>query len=251
MKRILTASIALLSAIATYAETNDCGLWLGAGIEKKINKKADIDIDAGFRTRNDFKTVDRWNAGISGSYKFTKWLKADAGYTLLYYNRQEKISYHSTSTDGETAYNNWRPSYWSAAHRFNVSLTGNVKFGNIELSLRERWQYTYRPEKTTNRYDFDNETWEETTVSGKGKNLLRSRLQVEYDKKKNILKPYVNAEIFNSMELEKARFTIGTDIKLNKHHTFDVFYRCQFTNDKDSDQEPNMHYIGAGYTYKF
>lgn len=241
----------LIAATATYAEGDDCGLWLSAGAEKKLSKKAEIGIDASFRTRNDFKTADRWSAGVSGSYKITKWLKADAGYTLLYYNRQEKLTTHDNTLGNETLYNNWRPSYWSVAHRFNASLTGSVKFGNIGLSLRERWQYTSRPAKTTERYDFDNETWEETTVGSKDKHLLRSRLQVEYDKKKATLKPYANAELYNAMSLEKVRFTIGTDIKVSKHHSFDVFYRLQLTNDKESDNEPNCHYIGAGYTYKF
>ncbi len=251
MKRTLLISIATIVATATYAEKNDGGLWLSAGAEKKISKKAEIGIDADFRTRNDFKTVDRWSAGISGSYKITKWLKADAGYTLLYYNRQEKLTTHDNTLSEETLYNNWRPSYWAVAHRFNASLTGSVKFGNIGLSLRERWQYTSRPATTTERYDFDNETWEETTVGSKDKHLLRSRLQVEYDKKKSMFKPYANAELYNAMSLEKVRFTVGTDIKVNKHHAFDVFYRLQLTNDKESDNEPNCHYIGAGYTYKF
>ncbi len=251
MKNILLTGIIALATTATYAETNDGGLWLSAGAEKKIGKKTEVSIDADFRTRNDFKTVDRWSAGISGSYKLTKWLKADAGYTLLYYNRQEKLTMHDNPLSDEPLYNNWRPSYWSAAHRFNASLTGSVKFGNIGLSLRERWQYTSRPAKTTERYDFDNEKWEETTVGSNDKHMLRSRLQVEYDKKKSMFKPYANAELYNSMSLEKVRITVGSDIKLNKHHSFDVFYRLQLTNDKESDNEPNCHYIGAGYTYKF
>lgn len=251
MKKKLLFIIPLLSAAAAHAETDDAGLWLSAGVEKKISKKAEVGVDVDFRTRNDFKTVDRWGADIGASYKLTKWLKADAGYSLLYYSRQEKLTTHTTE-DGEfLSYNNWRPGYWSVAHRFNVSLTGSVKFGDFGLSLRERWQYTSRPAKTTERYDFDNETWEETTVGSKDKHLLRSRLQIEYDKKKATFKPYVNAELYNAMSLEKVRITAGTDIKLTKHHSFDVFYRCQLTNDKESDNEPNCHYIGAGYTYKF
>lgn len=249
-KTILTAAI-LLAATGAYAENDDAGLWLSAGVEKKIYKKLEVDLSADFRTRNDFKTVDRWGADIGASYKLTKWLKADAGYSLLYYNRQEKLTTHTAADGSFLSYNNWRPGYWSVAHRLNASLTGSMKFGNIGISLRERWQYTSRPAKTTERYDFDNLQWEETTVGSKDKHLLRSRLQVEYDRKKATFKPYANAELFNAMALEKVRVTVGTDIKLTKHHTFDIFYRCQFTNDKESDNEPNCHYIGAGYTYKF
>ena len=239
------------AALGAYAETDDGGLWLSAGVEKKLNKKIEVSVSADFRTRNNFKTVDRWGADVDASYKLTKWLKADAGYSLLYYNRQEKLTWH-TNADGERlSYNNWRPSYWSVSHRLHASLTGSLKLKNVALSLRERWQYTSRPAKTTQRYDFDNTMWEETTVGAKDKHLLRSRLQVEYDKKKAKCKPYANVELYNAMSLEKVRITVGTDLKLSKHHSLDVFYRYQITNDKESDNEPNCHYIGAGYTYKF
>ena len=41
--------------------------------------------------------------------------------------------------------------YWGVRHRFNVSLTGSWKINRLELSLRERWQYTYRPEYTVDQ----------------------------------------------------------------------------------------------------
>ncbi len=251
MKRKLFFAFALLAVVGAHAQSDDCGLWLNAGAEKRLSKKVSVGVDVDFRTRNDFRTVDRWSANTGVSYKVTKWLKADAGYSLLYDNRQEKLTYNLDDEGGVYSYNNWRPGYWSTRHRFNVSMTGEVGFGDFEISLRERWQYTYRPAKTTERYDFDNEGWEETTVDGTASHLLRSRLQVEYARKKATFKPFVNAELFNGMSLEKVRLTLGTDIRLNKHHVLEVFYRCQFTNDKEADSEPNCHYAGAGYTFKF
>lgn len=250
-RRLLPLLLTILYVGNIHAESNDFGLWLSAGMEKRIYKKWKADIDVDFRTRNDFKTVDRWSASANISYKVKKWLEMDAGYTLLYDNRLEKVTYNLDNEGNIYSYNNWRPGYWAARHRFNVSATGEVKVGNIGISLRERWQYTYRPEKTTERYDFDNMQWEDTNVSGKGSNLLRSRLQIEYSKKKNTLKPFANIELFNSMALEKVRLTAGTDIRINKQNIVKVFYRCQFTSDKDTDNEPNRHYIGAGYSYKF
>ena len=226
------------------------GLLLGAEVEKKLSRQ--MSVEAGFRTRNDFKTVDRWSGGVGLGYKINKWLKADAGYSLLYDNNREKIN---------TVNEWWRPSYWGTRHRFNASLTVDHKFSNnIHVSLRERWQYTYRPETDTKRYDFP-EKWTGSTDDwtpknkvrdSKSKNQLRSRLQVEYDKKRALLKPYASVEFYNSLGIEKVRYTVGTDIKLAKQHALDIYYRFQDQRHVDeSDYDPDMHYLGVSYKFKF
>lgn len=243
----------LLGALPAKAQTDD-GLVLGAEVEKALGKSLSLNAEVGFRTRNDFRTVDRWSGTVGAEYKLAKWLKADASYTLLYDNYLEKL------TD-----NYWRPSYWGTRHRVNASLTGSYKLGKVlRLSLRERWQYTYRPETTTDRYyfsDYPAATWTgsadgwtptEKVRTGKAKSQLRSRLQVEYDKKKADCKPYANMELYNSWGIEKIRYTLGTDIKLTKQHSIDVFYRYQDRKHADeSDSDPDMHYLGISYKFKF
>ena len=113
---------------------SESGLLLEAEAEKKLSKKFSVGLEADMRTRNDFKTMDRWSIGIGGEYKPVKQLKLGAGYTLLNTNFREDISYKA---DGN--YNNWRPSYWGVRHRFNVSASGTYKFrNNLRISLRER-----------------------------------------------------------------------------------------------------------------
>ena len=245
-KIIATALLAVMSL--TAAAQTEGGLIAGAEVEKKVNKQLSVDVEVELRTRNDFKTMDRWSWGLGASYKLTKWLKADAGYTFLNSNYREDISYKSSG-----AYNNWRPSYWGIRHRVHASLTGTYKFQNsLRLSLRERWQYTYRPEQIIARWDFDNSTWEDKVRVGKGKSQLRSRLQLEYDKKKALLTPYASVELYNSWAIEKIRYTVGTDINVTKSHTFNVFYRFQNMKNVEADEyDPNMHYLGVGYKFKF
>lgn len=224
------------------------GLLLEAEAEKKVTKQLSLSVEADYRTRNNFKTTDRWAVGIGADYKLAKWLKLGAGYKLLNSNFREDISYNPSGS-----YNNWRPSYWGTKHRFFASLTGSYKFANnIKLSLRERWQYTYRPATTVTRWDFDNEWWEDKTRSGKGKNQLRSRFQIEYDKKRAIFTPYASIELYNSWGIERIRYNVGTDIRLNKHHSLGVFYRFQNARGSDADDyDPDMHYLGVGYKLKF
>lgn len=245
--RIISAAFMAFMSLTATAQSEG-GLVASLEAEKKLGKKLSVEAEAELRTRNNFKTMDRWSIGLGASYKFNKWMKADAGYALLNTNFHEDISLKSNAN-----YNNWRPSYWGIRHRVYASVAGTYKFSNnLRLSLRERWQYTYRPEKTVARWDFDNSYWEDKARTGKGKNQLRSRLQIEYDKKKALLTPYASVEFYNSMAIEKIRYTAGTDINVKKNHTFNIFYRYQnMKNVEDGDYEPDMHYLGVGYKVKF
>ncbi len=246
-KRLAGAVLMLGMALPGLAQS-ESGLLTELEAEKKLNKQWSVGLEGDMRTRNNFKTMDRWSIGLGTSYKLTKWLKADAGYKLLDQNFREKISY---KTSGD--YNNWRPSYWGIKHRVYAGLTASHKFANnLKLSVRERWQYTYRPEKTVTRWDFDNEQWEDKVRSGKGKNQLRSRFEVSYDKKRALLTPYASIELYNSWGIEKIRYTVGTDIRLSKQHNLGIFYRYQNMKNVDEDEyDPNMHYVGLGYKFKF
>lgn len=243
---LLITMLLLALVLPAHAEGDDVGLWTSIGAEKKLSKQWSIGIEGEFRTRNDLKTADRWDIGVDGEYKVAKWLRASAGYTLLYDNNKEKITYNN---DG--SYNNWRPSYWGVRHRFNISLTGRIDAGRWTFSLRERWQYTYRPSKTTERYDFDNSWWEDKTVKGKGKSVLRSRLKVDYNIPKCKVDPHAEVELFNSWGLQKTRVTVGGDWKVAKQHTISFAYAYQNVGDDDDDNDPNSHIIAVGYKYKF
>lgn len=246
-KRLAAVAFILTSALPLLAQSEG-GLYLSAEAEKKIDKKLSVSVEGAMRTRNDFKTMDRWSLDLGASYKLNKWLKADIGYMLLDQNDHEKINYKSTG-----AYDTWRPSYWQLRHRVYASLTGTVKLGsNFKLALRERWQYTYRPETTAQRWDFDDEVWEDDVRSGKGKHVLRSRLGISYDKKKALFSPYANIELYNGLGIQKVRYTVGTDIQLTKQHAFTAFYRFQDArNVSAGDYDPDMHYLGLGYKFKF
>lgn len=237
--------LVLLSLPVSLLAQSDFGLWYSVGAEKKIDKKWTVGVEGEFRTRNNGRTADRWDVGVSADYKIVKGLKASVGYDLIYQNMAEKITFN---TDG--SYNNWRPSFWTPRHRFHADLTGSVDVGRFKFSLRERWQYTYRPEATTTRYDFDNSQWEETTVSGRARNVLRSRLQVAWNPRHCPVDPYANVELFNSWNLTKTRYTLGADWRVAKHHLVGLYYRYQHVSDA-SENQPNEHIVGLNYKFKF
>ena len=262
MKKILGFLALMLLPVICFAQNTDEGDDFGTVIslegEKKIDKKFSVGLEAEMRTRDDVKTVDRWSAGVELDYKLLKWLKASVGYAFLYDNN-ERVSYYDENDGkvkkGIVAVGSPKKcaQYWGVRHRFNVSLTGSKKFGGIELSLRERWQYTYRPEYTVDqRWSYYDEDWdgEEHVYNGKGKSVLRSRLQAEYKVKNFPANPYASVETFNAWNLEKIRYTAGVDWKINKQNVVGLFYRYQHVHN-DSDNEPNRHAIGLSYKLKF
>jgi hypothetical protein len=253
MERIVkVCSLALFAIhcslfISHVRAQSDFGMWYELGAEKKLSSKWNVSAEAELRTRNNARTADRWSVGINAEYKILKGLKASAGYTFLDYNNQEEFDLKS---DGLRP-NKWTPSYWAERHRFNVSLTGSATWNRLSISLRERWQYTYRPQADNKKYDFDNETWK--AVKGKGKNMLRSRLQLGYDIPHWKFDPFANIEMFNDKSgIKKMRYQVGVDYKYRKKHTFALTYRFQKVNgDDDDDNDVNSQLIGLSYKYKF
>lgn len=243
-KRLILLLLLFTALMPTGLQADDSGLILSAEASRKIRKGLTVSIEAEFRSRNDFRTAERVSLGASVSYKLLPWLKASGGYNLLLDNNREEITYND-----DLSYNNWRPSYWGVRHRFNVSLTASYKVRRVEFSLRERWQYTYRPEKMIDNFDFDEGEWEDHKVRGKGKNVLRSRLQAEWDIPRCKFDPFASVEFHQSKYLDKTRFIVGVDHTIKKTHDFKLYYRYQLTGSHSSD--PNIHMLGLGYTYKF
>lgn len=259
--------MAMLLPIGAMAQSDDFGTDLSVEADHKVNKKFSVGIEVDMRTRDDVKTVDRWSAGVSASYKVLPWLKASAGYTFLYDNNERASYYDDDDTEVtrgivEEGALKRSAEYWGPRHRFNVALTGSHKIGNLEISLRERLQYTLRPEHTVDArtiyFDEDEEEYVaggfsdgiSHTYKSKDKTVLRSRLHIEYKTKGFPITPHASVELFNAMALEKIRYTVGYDYKINKKHSFGLFYRYQHVN-KDEDNETNRHVIGLSYQLKF
>ena len=255
--RYLTVALAIQCSLFTAsAQADDFGLDFSLEVQKKIDKKWSVSLEGELRTRNNAQTNDRWSIGLGVDYKVAKWLKASAGYNLLYDN-YERITYYDETDDavddGDADVGD--PKKRAQRHRFNVSLTLSKKLiGDFKFSLRERWQYTYRPEYTVDeRWSYLKNAYDGKphTYSGKGKNVLRTRLQVEYDSKNVPVSPYASVEFFNQMSLEKVRYQVGAEWSLTKQHAVGAFYRYQHISNDDEGVEADRHLIGLSYKLKF
>lgn len=86
--------------------------------------------------------------------------------------------------------------------------------------------------------------------TSKDRLVLRSKLTVEYNVKGLPINPYASIDYGCGLnyKVNKWKYTLGTEYKINKQNKIDFYYR--FSHD-DDDEEPNGHIIGVGYKYSF
>jgi long-subunit fatty acid transport protein len=257
MERNLRIILALvccqLMAGHALAQNDDFGMFYELGAEKKLSSKWSVGAEAEFRTRNNTRTSDRWSAGLSAEYKIVKGLKLSAGYIFLYDNNKEELTFNNDNDPKK-----WTPCYWGTRHRFHLGLQGSIDWNRFSFSLRERWQYTYRPEKADKKYKFTYDKDDYLSgytlepIKGKGKNVSRTRLSIGYDIAHCKVDPFANMEMFvDKNGIQKMRYQAGVDYKIKKQHVFSLTYRYQNVNSDDDDNEGNSHLIGLSYKYKF
>lgn len=288
--RQTTLILSLLLAIPLFAQENDeVGIWSEIGIEKAITKNWDVGLDLEYRAQN----KARFSAGLGTSYKLNKYLKFGLNYSFLY---SEKNAFKDKS-EGEVGSDDWTRGYklltdnWYPRHRFSAEATGSIKLWQwLKISLRERYQLTHRRERNVERLvhlenhmkeivDWD-EDWnpiieEATYIIDKTEmknyptltdQVLRSRLKLEYDKKRCPFSPFVSAEFHNSvsvgdhMLLQKIRTAVGCGYKFRKHNEVSLSYLITFDM-YDIEEDENvretvrlhdrLHAINIGYKYSF
>lgn len=269
-------------------EPSEFGMWTEVGAKKEITNSWGISLDGEFRTQDALNHVDRWSIALGTDYKLTKWMKVAISYTYLYSYKpaetKDHILYKSIDI-GEfpMAYPhgdvfkdgyNVTSDYWTNRHRAKFDLTFDHKFFKcIKVSLRGRYQYTYRPEQRVDRmkhryvYDRlngeygmkDGAIMEKEAVSDDDRkrrsddHSLRTRLQIEYDKKKVDWTPFVSFEICNDMrdalKSEKCRTSLGCSYKVSKRHSVKAAYVYNHVFDKGSTDP--KHILSLGYSFKF
>lgn len=243
IKTLLAMTLTISALPMSSQDNSDFGLWTEIGAEKKLNQRWSAGLEAELRTSDKASQTSRWAAGLYGQYRIATWLKARAGYQFLYDRRE----YENTCEDGSSSPN---ISFWLPRHRIHFDLTGQYTTKNWTFSLRERWQYTYQPEKTitTNCENTADDIVGSVTYNGKGKNVLRSRIEIDYAFSTVPLTPYISVELYNNWDIEKTRYTAGLEWNTTSHHSLGVFYRFEDMSDND---DTDMHIVCASYKYNF
>ena len=267
---LIAAFAFIFSAFSTAkADDDNYGLWTSFEASKKINKKFKIGAEFEFRSNDYLKEVERFSAGISGQYKITGWLKANAGYIFITgYNPKsigikEDTEWIDMNTGEIELFPNYNVdhSYWEKRNRVYLSATADYKIGRISLSLRERLQYTRTNsaliDEDKHRHDAilggprPTETVERNKELKEHKNntVLRSRLTAKWDIPKCKVNPFISTELYSRVDkwrgFEKLRSRIGASYKINKDNAIEVYYLFEKAGEKG---KANTHAIGVGYS---
>ena len=232
----------LVAAVAACPSLRAQGLWTSAEMKVKVAGGLNAFVEGEYRTLDGLSGTERW-AGTAGlDYKVWPFLKLTGGYTYIHQHTEREI----------TKKGNIIPSYWQPKHRAFLAVTGSYKWKRLTFSLRERYQYTYRTEQYVPKFDDDGVTpKDDEWVEAKGKHILRSRFELEYNIKNSRFTPFASYELYNSLTdgfaVDKSRYTAGTDYRFNKRHSVNLFYR--YINRTDDDEAAG-HIIGIGYKFK-
>ncbi|MBO7588309.1 MAG: DUF2490 domain-containing protein [Bacteroidaceae bacterium] len=295
MKKYRYFITVILAAVLTLSQNvsgqDGTGLWVSAGIEKKIVKGTDLDVEAEYRLTDNFRDFDRWSAGLSLSTRLFRTrdksfnVKAAAGYKFIRVLNPESIKYKGDSLDIEDGLDlqyyldgghdfNHTYSYYEDRHRFTASLQASCEVSRFKFSLRESYQFTcsdsvqadrrvYRFGGVVEKYDPEAEDFVQVkepdtdnmvTVwkGGAAKQVLRSRIGVEYNIPHWKFDPFVSVEYFNRIDKEwtlaKTRLTAGIEFNIAKAHYFQAAYIRQ---DRNDDDEPAGSVVSISYKYSF
>lgn len=267
MKRLFFL-LALLPTLAWAGDKDDWGTWLELGAEKALPYNMEVGLEGELRTKDGCSAMDRWNIGARFGYKAHKYLKLSAGYTVLMdYSKEKKSKLVYDDVDVLESYR-LTPSYWSPRHRFYLDASTGVKFWKwLRVSARVRYQFTYTPEKHVDRTDYErNEqytpggivtTWDEDVKEkiypSEDRQVLRSRLKFEVDKKRLAWSPFISVEFHNDlaadMHFDKLRTAVGTSYKINKQNKVSLSY--VHTLNRMEHPYESFHALSVGYNYDF
>lgn len=205
--------------------THDFGMWTSAGMEKRLNERWNLGASIELRTKDNTKSIDRWQLGLNGAYKVSEHLKLGGCYEFQLRNR---------TIDDATEF--------VPRHRLMFDVTPGTKvFDWLKLSLRERYQYTYMMQKSH--------------VAATHDHHLRNRLKAEIDNSSmKGWSPYVSVEMFNNLskkfKIDEMRMALGTTYSVSTHHVINLGYLLDLKRTV-SGLDKALHVINIGYVYKF
>lgn len=215
---------------------------IGASLEVPVARWFKVGVGQELRMKSNFTEFDRSSTELDLIFKPVRHLKLEADYMFLASYKQKKNE-------------------WVLRHRLNLIVGGYYSVGRWKMSLRERFQVTFRPDTT--QYNTQEKIYPSM--------YLRTRFKVEYKCFSKPLKPYASVEMFNpltqtqytSMWIDEMQYRIGLEWRLSKSSTLDFFYMFDhgFGKDVDIKAKKNKvvitddieynHIIGIFYNYCF
>lgn len=203
--------------VSTRARADeDVQLWTSAGVRYRVSKDWRLEYEQHLRFDQDVSRMESVKPELGVSWKATDLARMGLGY---------RYSMERNKDD------EWRPE-----HRLHVQGALGTEFGPVSVAYRMRFQ---------ERLEF--------TGDFESKHTLRHRIGAEVDTDTGFT-PSITLEGFTWITesgtpvRERWRFTGGLEVKLDKKHVGEVFYRREVPIYDTRD--PIEHIMGLAYQYR-
>jgi hypothetical protein len=206
------------------AQVNDAGMWINLGAEKKITRALSVTLTEVVKSNLTVPMLSEYYTEAGLTYKITPNIKISLSYRFVNKLRNNK------------------PDNYFMHHVLNFDLTLRKKWKPILVQFRTRLEDEFSRQARSK--DEDNGQlfcW-------------RNKLDVKLDYFKKFT-PYIFAEGYTPLNepdllpFDEYRYCLGTEYKLNRRHSFDLFFMIKHATD---DAIPETNYItGIGYEFTF
>lgn len=211
MKRILIIITSLLITTTIFSQEKykqDICNWTTVSASYSVIPQLNFSLTTEIRLKDNLSSFDMSRNKLNIKYSPIKYFNIAGGYTLFV--KSENYIFH----------------------RLELDLTGQYNFGNLNLSLRERIESNFHPDKNLTN--------------------LRSQIGIAYKIDKTGFRPYLQVEFYNPLNyksnytVNRMRYTLGSSYTLKKQHKFNLYLKIQ-----DIKGTKNLQYIiGIGYACK-
>jgi hypothetical protein len=220
-KIILIVELLMFSAFFLSAQTNDAQLWTDIKITHKLSGKINGYAENGLRFSENISEIGTAYSEIGLEYKLLKKLEISGGYRFFSKRKNEDL--------------------YSNRHRLNLDLSYKTSYYLFSIQLKTRVEMEYKNILSSNSGMIPEFQW-------------RNKAQLKYNFTKKI-KPFFYLEAYlplsNSeyFEIEKMKYCIGGEYKINKHNSFELYYLYEGQLHQNN---PNKFFVtGISYICSF
>jgi len=222
-KWLLMVCLCLLSVLLApgrlQARTSEGAMWSYLSLSKALDDRWTLATQTELRTGNENHYLYLWYLDGTVRYKVCNWLSASTGFDYI------KIHSRATAT---------RPAVWRTDWRPYVALTPSWKLGPLRCNFYEGYSYNWLPATEVDGIKVKKSRFY----------ILRHRLHVQYPIPNTRFSPYARIEVRHNEKLERIRYTLATNIRVNAHQSIDVGYIYQ-----EMHKGMKTHALSLGYRY--
>lgn len=290
MKKLFLTAVSILVLSASISAQSNWGLRSGIGVEKKITKGLDAEVEAKYYQTDNFKNTDRWSIGLSLDKRLyrneakTFTVKAGLGYKFMNVYNDWSTKYKDDDEGVENKLEpqyyldnkydfNLKDSYVDKRHRISASVQAALEVGRFKISLRETYQFTHTDSASYNvdkyRYDDGQTNWagkgyrnitgtdyyirnDVSVKAASDKRVLRSKVSLDYDIPHWKYDPFVSYELFHGLDngFTAQKSRLTAGVEFSFKKMHNFEVAYMWQNQHDDD-EPAGSFICLSYKFDF